>query len=226
MEQEVERGNVTAAVKRVSQNQGSPGVDGMTVDELPTYLAKHREAIRARRLDGRYQPKPVREKEIPKRRGGTTGILSALDRLIRQSILPVLQPMVDPTFSENSHGFRPGHNAHHVVCEAQRYIQDGKRVVVDGDLETVFDRVNHDVLRGKLEPRIADTRMLGFICRDLEAGIMVNGVGEGAARGDTARRPALAVLGECAPRRGGSGAGEAWALVRPLRRLPERLRQV
>jgi len=178
MEQVVERGNVTAAVKRVRQNKGSPGVDGMTVDELPTYLAGNWEAIRAHLLDGTYQPKPVREVEIPKSGGGIRklGIPSALDRFIQQSILQVLQPMFDPTFSEHSHGFRPGRNAHDAVCEAQRYIQAGKRVVVDVDLEKFFDRVNHDVLMGRMEKRIGDKRMLGLIRRYLEAGIMANGV--------------------------------------------------
>jgi group II intron reverse transcriptase/maturase len=88
----------------------------------------------------------------------------------------VLQPRFDPTFSEHSHGFRPGRRAHDAVCEAQRYIQDGRRVVVDVDLEKFFDRVNHDVLMGKLSVRIKDKRMLGLIRRYLEAGIMANGV--------------------------------------------------
>lgn len=178
MERVVERGNVAVAVKRVRQNKGSPGVDGMTVEELPTYLAEHGEAIRAQLLDSTYLPKPVREAAIPKSGGGvrTLGIPSVLDRVIQQSILQVLQPMFDPTFSAHSHGFRPGRNAHHAVCEAQRYIQEGKRVVVDVDLETFFDRVNHDVLMGRLETRITDKRMLGLIRRYLEAGIMAHGV--------------------------------------------------
>jgi group II intron reverse transcriptase/maturase len=178
MERVVERGNVTAAVKRVRQNKGSPGVDGVTVDELPTYLVESWEAIRAQLLAGTYQPKPVRAAEIPKSGGGvrTLGIPSALDRVIQQSLLQVLQPLFDPTFSEHSHGFRPGRNAHNAVCEAQRYIQEGKRVVVDVDLETFFDRVNHDMLMGRLEMRLGDTRMLGLIRRYLEAGIMAHGV--------------------------------------------------
>jgi group II intron reverse transcriptase/maturase len=178
MERVVERDNVTGAVKRVRQNKGSPGVDGMTVEELPTYLAAHGEAIRAQLLDGTYQPKPVRAAEIPKRGGGvrTLGIPSVLDRVIQQSLLQVLQPMIDPTFSAHSYGFRPGRNAQHAVGEAQRHIQEGKRVVVDVDLEKCFDRVNHDVLMGRLEQRIADTRVLGLIRRYLEAGIMANGV--------------------------------------------------
>jgi RNA-directed DNA polymerase len=178
MERAVERGNVQRAVKRVRQNKGSPGVDGMTVEELPTYLAAYWEAIRAQVLDGTYQPKPVRVAEIPKRGGGmrTLGIPAVLDRVIQQSLLQVLQPMIDPTFSAHSHGFRTGRNAHHAVGEAQRYIQEGKRVVVDVDLEKFFDHINHDVLMGRLAQRIADTRVLGLIRRYLEAGIMANGV--------------------------------------------------
>jgi group II intron reverse transcriptase/maturase len=178
MERVVERGNAKAALKRVKQNKGSPGVDGMTVDELPKHLAENWESIRAQLLAGAYQPLPVREVEIPKSGGGVRklGIPSALDRFIQQSILQVLQPIFDPTFSEHSHGFRPGRNAHDAVCEAQRYIQEGKRVVVDVDLEKFFDRVCHDVLMGRLEKRIGDKRMLGLVRRYLEAGIMVNGV--------------------------------------------------
>ncbi len=178
MERVVERGNAKAALKRVRQNKGSPGVDGMTVDELPKYLVDNWETIRAQLLGGTYQPKPVREVEIPKGGGGVRklAIPSVLDRFLQQSILQVLQPMFDPTFSEHSHGFRPGRSAHDAVCEAQRYIQEGKRVVVDVDLEKFFDRVNHDVLMGRLEKRIGDKRMLGLIRRYLEAGSMANGV--------------------------------------------------
>lgn len=178
MERVVDNRNLKVALKQVRQNKGSPGVDGMTVDELPTYLMENWQTIRAQLLDGKYQPLPVREVEIPKSGGGVRklGIPSALDRFIQQSILQVLQPMFDPTFSEHSYGFRPGRNAHQAVCAAQQYIQEGKRVVVDLDLEKFFDRVNHDVLMGRLAKRILDKRMLGLIRRYLEAGIMVNGV--------------------------------------------------
>jgi group II intron reverse transcriptase/maturase len=178
MERVVERGNAKTALKRVRQNKGSPGVDGMTVDELPKYLVENWTTIRAQLLAGTYQPKPVREVEIPKNGGGVRklGIPSALDRFLQQCILQVLQPMFDPTFSEHSHGFRPGRRAHDAVCEAQRYIQEGRRVVVDVDLEKFFDRVSHDVLMGRLVKRIGDKRMLGLIRRYLTAGIMANGV--------------------------------------------------
>jgi RNA-directed DNA polymerase len=178
MEQVVERSNARAALKRVKQNKGSPGIDGMTVNELPKYLVEHWEAIRAQLLDGTYQPKPVRRQEIPKSGGGVRelGIPCVLDRFIQQAILQVLQPMFDPTFSEHSYGFRPGRSALQAVREAQRYIQEGRRVVVDVDLEKFFDRVHHDVLMGRLAKRIRDKRMLGLIRRYLNAGIMANGV--------------------------------------------------
>jgi len=174
----VERGNVQAALKRVQQNKGSPGGDGMTVDELHPWLVGNWEAVRAKLLDGNFQPTPVREQEIPKSDGGVRklGIPTVLDRLIQQAVLQVLQPMFDPTFSQHSHGFRPGRSAHDAVREAQRYLQEGKQVVVDVDLEKFFDRVNHDVLMGKLEKRIGDKRMLGLIRRYLNVGMMANGV--------------------------------------------------
>ena len=178
MEAVVERANVIAALKRVRQNQGSPGIDGMTVDDLPVYLVTEWEMIRVQLLAGTYQPQPVRRHEIPKPGGGMRqlGIPTVLDRFIQQCLLQVLQPRLDPTFSEHSYGFRPGRRAHDAVCAAQRFIQEGRRWVADVDLEKFFDRVNHDVLMGRLAKRIADPRVLRLIRRYLEAGIMANGV--------------------------------------------------
>jgi len=178
MEQVVERGNAKAALRRVKQNHGSPGIDGMTVGELPAHLVMHWEGLREQLLIGTYQPQPVKRQAIPKAGGGVRelGIPTALDRFIQQCILQVLQPRFDPTFSEHSFGFRPGRRAHDAVREAQRYIQEGRRWVVDVDLEKFFDRVNHDVLMGRLAQRIADKRMLGLIRRYLEAGILAEGV--------------------------------------------------
>jgi group II intron reverse transcriptase/maturase len=178
MEAVVERANAIAALKRVRQNRGSPGIDGMTVDDLPAYLAANWDTIRAQLLAGRYQPQPVRRQEIPKRGGGVRqlGIPTVLDRFIQQCLLQVLQPRFDPTFSQHSYGFRPGRRAHDAVCAAQRFIQEGRRWVADMDLEKFFDRVNHDVLMGRLAKRIADKRVLGLIRHYLEAGIMANGV--------------------------------------------------
>jgi len=150
----------------------------MTVDELPEYLRQHWPHIREDLLAGRYVPQPVLRREIPKSDGGVRelGIPTVLDRLIQQAILQVLQPQWDPSFSDHSYGFRPGRRAHDAVCRAQQYIQSGRRVVVDVDLERFFDRVNHDVLMERVARRIADRRMLRLIRRYLEAGVMVHGV--------------------------------------------------
>ncbi|MFL5433014.1 MAG: group II intron reverse transcriptase/maturase [Myxococcales bacterium] len=174
----VEAGNAKAALRRVKQNKGSPGSDGMTVEELTPYLVAHWREVREQLLAGTYQPRPVKRQPIPKKGGGVRelGIPCAIDRMIQQAILQVLQPIFDPSFSEHSHGFRPGRRAHDAVCAAQRYIQSGRRWVVDVDLEKFFDRVNHDVLMGKLAKRIGDKRVLGLIRRYLEAGILADGV--------------------------------------------------
>lgn len=174
----VERSNVEAALRRVKKNKGSPGIDGMTVEELPWHVAAHWSRIGEELLTGRYRPQPVRRHAIPKKDGGARelGIPTVLDRLIQQCILQVLQPRLDPSFSQHSYGFRPGKRAHDAVCAAQRFIQEGRRWVVDVDLEAFFDRVNHDVLMGKLAKRIADRRLLGLIRRYLDAGIMAHGV--------------------------------------------------
>jgi group II intron reverse transcriptase/maturase len=178
MELVVDRGNCLRALKRVRQNKGSPGVDGMTVGYLPEYLREHWPAIREQLLTGSYQPSPVRRHEIPKSGAGVRqlGIPTVLDRFIQQCLLQVLQPIFDPTFSEHSHGFRPGHGAHDAVREAQNYIQEGRRWVVDVDLEKFFDRVNHDVLMGKLDNRVGDRRLLRIIRRYLKAGVLAKGV--------------------------------------------------
>lgn len=178
MERVIERGNLLRALKRVRRNQGSPGVDGLTVEELPAYLRENWKVIRGQLLTGRYQPSAVKRCEIPKPGGGVRqlGIPTVLDRFIQQAVLQVLQPVIDPTFSEHSYGFRPGRRAHDAVCQAQRYVQGGRRWVVDVDLEQFFDKVNHDVLMGKLARRMTDARVLKLIRRYLGAGIMANGV--------------------------------------------------
>lgn len=178
MERVVEGGNLRRALKRVQRNEGSPGVDGLTVEELPAYLKQHWPALREQLLTGRYQPSVVKRVEIPKPGGGVRllGIPTVLDRFIQQAVLQVLQPMIDPTFSESSYGFRPGRRAHDAVCQAQRYVQSGRRWVVDVDLEKFFDCVNHDVLMGLVAQRITDARIRSLIRRYLNAGMMANGV--------------------------------------------------
>lgn len=178
MEMVVARDNMWAAWKRVKGNGGGPGGDGMTVEELPSFLRANWERIREELLAGRYQPQPVLRREIPKSSGGVRelGIPTVLDRLIQQAILQVLQPRIDPTFSPSSYGFRPGRSAHQAVCRAQEHVQSGRRIVVDVDLERFFDRVNHDVLMNRLSRRMEDKRLLGLIRLYLEAGVMVHGV--------------------------------------------------
>jgi group II intron reverse transcriptase/maturase len=178
MELVLERQNLQAALKRVRKNKGSPGIDGMTVDELPEHLKAHWSALREHLLTGSYRPSMVKQQLIPKGNGEMRklGLPTVLDRFIQQALLQVLQPIFDPGFSEHSHGFRPRRRAHDAVVEAQRYVQEGRRIVVDVDLEQFFDRVNHDVLMGRLAKRIGDRRVLGLIRRYLEAGILAAGI--------------------------------------------------
>lgn len=178
MELVVMNSNVKTALKRVKKNKGSPGIDGMKVKELESHLAEHWETIRQQLVEGTYQPKPVKGVEIPKPEGGVRqlGIPTVVDRFIQQAILQVLQPRFDPTFSNHSYGFRPERSAHDAIRVTRAHIQSGRRWVVDIDLEKFFDRVNHDMLMGRLSQRIADKAMLRTIRRYLEAGLMANGV--------------------------------------------------
>ena len=174
----VARGNVEQAMRRVRQNQGSPGVDGMTVEEIPAYMRHGWDYTREQLLAGKYQPSPIRRQTIPKTGGGERilGIPTVVDRVIQQAILQVLQPIFDVKFSRFSYGFRPQRSAHDAVRQARQYVQDGRRWVVDVDLEKFFDRVNHDVLMGKLAARIGDKILLGLIRRYLGAGMLCDGV--------------------------------------------------
>ena len=178
MEEVCERDNLRQAMKRVKANRGSAGVDGMQVGELPKYLEQHWPAIREQLLGGTYKPQPVLRVEIPKPDGGVRklGIPTVLDRWIQQAVMQVLQSRWDRTFSEHSHGFRPGRSAHQAVREAQQYIAEGYRWVVDLDLEKFFDRVNHDKLMGRVAERISDKRLLKLIRAFLEAGVMEDGL--------------------------------------------------
>jgi group II intron reverse transcriptase/maturase len=178
MEEAFARDNALKALKRVMQNKGSPGIDGMTVEEFPGWMRNNWTTVRAQLLDGTYRPKPVRLKEIPKGDGGVRklGIPTLLDRFIQQCLLQVLQPAIDPTFSQHSYGFRPGRSAHDALEAAMGFIKAGYAWVVDVDIEKFFDHANHDVLMGRLIRRVADKRVLRLIRAYLNAGMMVDGV--------------------------------------------------
>lgn len=178
MEEVVERENLDRALKRVRKNRGSPGIDGITVKGLPGYLKENWPRIREQLLSGTYEPKPVKRVQIPKPNGGVRnlGIPTVLDRFIQQAILQVLTPIWDPTFSESSYGFRPGRSAHQAVTQAQNHMAEGHNWVVDLDLDKFFDRVNHDMLMGRIAKRVEDKRMLKIIRAFLNSGVMKGGL--------------------------------------------------
>jgi RNA-directed DNA polymerase len=173
-----ERGNLNRAYKRVKANRGAAGVDGMTVNELYKWLGEHKEGLLASLLDGSYRPREVRGVEIPKPGGGVRqlGIPTVVDRLVQQAILQVLEPLLEPTFSASSYGFRPGRNAHQALRQGAEYVGEGRSIVVDIDLEKFFDRVNHDIMMSRVARRVGDKRLLRIIRRFLEAGMMRGGV--------------------------------------------------
>ena len=178
MEAVVARENLLDAYRQVMGNKGAAGVDHMTVEQLKPYLQEHWARIRESLLNGTYQPQAVRCVEIPKPNGGVRqlGIPTVVDRLIQQALHQILSPIFEPGFSESSYGFRPGRSAQQAVAQAKVYVSEGRRWVVDLDLEKFFDRVNHDVLMSRLARRINDKRVLGLIRRYLQAGMMSGGV--------------------------------------------------
>jgi RNA-directed DNA polymerase len=175
MERVVDHRNIMRGFSRVKQNGGSPGIDGMTVEELPGLLIHHWSVIRESLLKGSYTPQPVKRVEIPKPGGGCRllGIPTVVDRLIQQALLQVLQPEWDNTFSDSSYGFRPGRSAHDAVSLAQSYLHKGYAWVVDIDLEKFFDRVNHDKCMSLVSRRIKDGRVITLIRRYLTSGVLI-----------------------------------------------------
>ncbi len=176
--QALARENMILAWQRVKANRGSAGVDGLSITETEEHLKTRWPQIREGVLNGHYRPQPVRRVQIPKPDGGQRELCipTVTDRLIQQALLQILQPILDPTFSDYSYGFRPGRRAHDAVKQAQRYVQEGRQIVVDIDLAQFFDRVNHDILMDRLSKRIADKGMLSLIRRYLQAGILDGGV--------------------------------------------------
>ena len=172
------RENLQQAWKRVKANKGAAGVDGLDIEQTARHLVTAWPETREQLLRGTYRPSPVRRVTIPKPDGGERelGIPTVTDRLIQQALLQVLQPLLDPTFSKHSHGFRPGRRAHYAILAAQAYVQTGRRIVVDVDLEKFFDRVNHDILIDRLQKRIGDAGIIRLIRAYLNSGIMSDGV--------------------------------------------------
>lgn len=172
------RANLNQAYKRVKANKGSPGIDGMNIEQLGPWIRAHKEELIGSMLDGTYQPQPVKGVEILKAGGGMRqlGIPTVIDRLVQQAILQVLTPIFDPDFSDSSFGFRPGRSAHQALRKAQKHVQEGRIIVVDLDLEKFFDRVNHDILMSRVARKVGDKRLLKIIRRFLEAGIMKQGI--------------------------------------------------
>ncbi len=185
MEEVVERSNLKLAYQRVVKNKGAPGVDDVSVLEFKDWLKMHWPSVKIALVEGRYLPRPVRRVDIPKPSGGMRmlGVPTLVDRLIQQALHQVLQPLFEPTFSDSSFGFRPRRGAHQAVCKAQGYIREGKRWVVDLDLEKFFDRVNHDVLMSRVARQVSDARVLKLIRRFLEAGMMSEGLVESRTEG-------------------------------------------
>jgi len=178
MEQAVSPLIIAQAMRHVISNHGAPGIDGISVSELPDLWARHGARVCQVLLEGSYVPTPVRRVSIPKPDGGERllGIPTVMDRLVQQMLLLVLQPILDASFSDASYGFRPGRSAHDAVCKARTYVDEGRSWVADIDLEKFFDTVHHDILMSKLSKRIADKRVLKVIRRYLKAGVLLGGV--------------------------------------------------
>jgi RNA-directed DNA polymerase len=219
MEAVVAQENMARAYARVMQNKGAAGTDRMDVGMLKPYLQGHWQGIKDSLLKGTYRPHPVRKVEIPKPGGGgmrMLGIPTVVDRLIQQALHQVMAPDFDRDFSSSSFGFRERRSAHQAILQAKRYVTEGKRWVVDLDLEKFFDRVSHDILMARVARKVKDKRILLLIRRYLQAGIMEGGVVEARTEGTRPRRPLIAPALKHSAGRSGQGTGTARTLVLPL----------
>jgi len=178
LERVLERNNLNRAFKRVKQNGGAAGIDGMTVEDMLPYLQANREELLESILGGWYKPQPVRRVEIPKPDGGVRklGVPTVIDRMIQQALVQVLQPIFEQTFSDSSYGFRPGRNAQQAIKQAREYYDQGYTQVVDIDLAKYFDTVNHDLLLDMVREQVKDERVIKLIRKYLKSGVMINGL--------------------------------------------------
>lgn len=192
----LDRNNLIRALKQVQRNKGAPGVDGMTVDDLPAFLKQHWPTIRQQLIEGTYHPKPVLRVEIPKPDGRKRklGIPTVLDRLIQQAIAQIMQQEWDSDFHDNSYGFRPCRNAHQAIAHIKATMQEGYNWVVDCDLEAFFDNVNHDLLMTQLSAHHKDVKLLRLINRFLKAGVCINGIKQASLKGVPQGGPLSPVL--------------------------------
>jgi RNA-directed DNA polymerase len=215
--QALARENMQRAWKRVKANKGAAGVDGLDIAQTGKHLKHAWPTIRQQLMEGAYRPMPVRRVGIPKPDGSERelAIPTVTDRLIQQALLQVLQPLIDPTFSEHSHGFRPGRRARDAVLAAQQHVQDGYRVVVDVDLSTFFDRVNHDILVDRLRKRVNDAGVIRLVRAYLNAGIMDGGVVVKRAEGTPQGGPLSPLLANVLPQGIGQHADRPYADTLP-----------
>ncbi|MDP1992894.1 MAG: group II intron reverse transcriptase/maturase, partial [Syntrophales bacterium] len=196
LERVLEADNLRRALRQVRRNRGAPGIDGMTVEELPEHLKEHWPRLKESLLDGAYKPQPVRRVTIPKPGGGERqlGVPTVLDRFVQHALMQVLQEEWDDGFSPSSYGFRPNRSAHHAVAKAQEHIRQGYSFVVDIDLEKFFDRVNHDILMAKVADRTGDRRIVKLIRRILGAGAVTLAGFEPATEGTPQGSPLSPIL--------------------------------
>lgn len=174
IEQVISDNNLWEAYQKVFSNKGAPGVDGVTVYQLKGHMNKYYEPLKQKLSDGSYQPQPVKRVAIPKPDGSKRylGIPCVLDRVVQQAILQIIDPIIDPQFSDNSFGFRKGRNAHQAIEKAKEYYQEGYRTVVDCDLKSYFDTIHHQRIRAYLEYFISDKIVLKLIWSFLRSGIL------------------------------------------------------
>ncbi|MBK9271293.1 MAG: group II intron reverse transcriptase/maturase [Saprospiraceae bacterium] len=188
--------NLSEASKRVIRNGGKGGVDEMEVGEIRKWLQENMQTLREELLNNKYKAEALRGVQIRKPKGGyrQLGIPTVRDRIVQQAIAQQLQKYYDPSFSENSYGFRPKRNAHQALSKAAKYVTEGKRHVVDIDLEKFFDEVNHHRLMWLLRTRISDKRVMWIINQFLKTGILQGGLMQQRIKGTPQGSPLSPLL--------------------------------